>query len=355
MFLSKRFPRGVAMTITINSAFRDEVIMSAFSTGHTDYRFALDNFPPLMGRFKEQRNKQNTKFYSRLRSDIVAGCVMPPLTIAFVDKRIAKELDVGRIQDFINQNIKKGYILDGIQRMNTLIQASRDEKFDDRRPVFLNIIIAERYDLLLYRMITLNNGQKPMTPRHQIEILTNNLLDFEEMQHLNNIEIKTEKDASWGSFKLSDVSAAYTAYLTNNVNNQNNKIIEEKMSEIIVGRVMESSLREVDAEFKDIISLVDVLCSNKDTKKWLRIQNNLIGFTVGAKVAYEYISIMNVDDFNEQVVKFEGAFDSINPSKVNVGRYRRELLSKFIEKIERVRGQDTFEIVEWFSDLTAAD
>ena len=33
-------------------------------------------------------------------------------------------------------------------------------------------------DRLLYRMITLNNGQKPMTARHQIEILASNIFDF---------------------------------------------------------------------------------------------------------------------------------------------------------------------------------
>lgn len=36
-------------------------------------------------------------------------------------------------------------------------------------------------DRLLYRMITLNNGQKPMSARHQIEILASNMFDFDKL------------------------------------------------------------------------------------------------------------------------------------------------------------------------------
>lgn len=40
-------------------------------------------------------------------------------------------------------------------------------------------------------MITLNNGQKPMSPRHQIEILTQELFDFTAYP---NLIVQTEKE-----------------------------------------------------------------------------------------------------------------------------------------------------------------
>lgn len=344
------------MAITVNDATHDEVIKSAFAVAVTDYGYAVDHLIPLIGRFEEQRKKQNAKFYSRLRADILKGCVMPPLTIAFVSKRHASLTGANEISAFVNDNIADGYILDGMQRLNTLQSASTDAFFDRSRKVYLNLIIAERHDLLLYRMITLNNGQKPMTPRHQIEILTQKLLDFE---NLNNIKVQREKDTEdeiiRGSFRLGDIAAAYTAFLANNVNNENNKIIDEKMNEILVGRVMDSDLSSAEVEFSQIIEFVDKVCSNETVKRWLKIQNNLIGFTVGAKANSGNIFDMSPKEFEDQVNKFDAAFDVINPSKVNVGRYRRELSKAFFENIEDFHAIEAEEVADRFVDLTTSD
>lgn len=344
------------MTINVHDVVHDDVIKSAFALGQTTYDFAIKNMVPLIGRFEEQRKKQNAKFYSRLKEDILKGCVMPPITLAFVSKAGSKFTTVAQAEDFLRRNIKSGYILDGMQRLNTLYAACGERNFPGSRTLYINIIIAEKYDFLLYRMITLNNGQKPMTPRHQIEILTQNLLDFNSF---NNIVIQTEKDTEdnlvHGAFKLVDIASAYTAYLTDNVNNQNNKIIDEKMNEILVGRVMGSDLVSAKAEFSEILLLIDEFCENKDARRWLKIQNNLIGFTVGAKKSFDSIRKLDADAFSSQIQKFEYAFDVINPSKVNVGRFRRELSQSFFENIDDFEGSDRDDVAESFVDLTTND
>lgn len=344
------------MPISLHHVTKDEVIRSAVALGSTNYTFALDSLAPLIGRFDEQRKKQNAKFYQRLKEDIISGCVMPPITVAFVSPALSSSTSVKALENFVNDHIAHGYILDGMQRLNTLLAAAGEEGFDGSRPLYINIIVAEKYDYLLYRMITLNNGQKPMTPRHQIEILASNLLDFTEF---NNITIQTEKDTEaglvHGAFKLADVAAAYTAYLTDNPNNQNNKIIDEKMNEILVGRVMGSDLKSSKAEFSQILSLVDDFSANKEVRRWLKLQNNLIGFTLGAKTSFENISDANADEIAEQIEKFETAFDVINPSKVNVGRYRRELSQKFFADFERTSKMGSEDVAEMFVDLTTSD
>lgn len=344
------------MPLLIQDVTRDEVIKSAFAIGITDYGFAVDKLIPLIGRFEEQRKTQNAKFYSRLRADILKGCVIPPLTIAFVSRKNAHLKDRKDFLDFVQDNIQSGYILDGMQRLNTLRSAAADPTFDRSRRIYLNIIIAERHDLLLYRMITLNNGQKPMTPRHQIEILTQKLLDFEK---LDNIKIQTEKDteeeAVRGAFRLGDIAAAYTAFLANNVNNENNKIIEEKMNEILVGRVMESDLGDAAVQFSQVIEFVDEVCGNEVVKKWLKIQNNLIGFTVGARSNFAEVKKLSQEDFCRQANKFDQAFDVINPSKVNVGRYRRELAKTFFEKVHIFAEMSAEDVANEFVDLTTSD
>lgn len=344
--------------IEIHSTTHDNVIKSTVASGMVNYTYSLKNLVPLLNRFGEQRKVQNRKFYSRLRSDIVTGCVMPPITLAFEYRGLKNGAGIEEVKEYVNSNIAKGYILDGLQRLTTLADASLDEGFDGNRPLYLSIIVAERYDLLLYRMITLNNGQKPMTARHQVEMLTGPLLQNLQLRNLS-IEVLSEKETEGtrvsGAFKKSDLVEAYTAYLSNNVHNQNSKIIESRLDEIIVGRVMDAELTEAKYSFEEILREIDRLSENQDSKAWLRIKNNLIGFTVGAKNSLATIQDTSPDDFAVCVRNFDLAFTAINRSKVNVGKFRRDLAEFFMTRIDEFVNADLEEIESRFIDETIAD
>lgn len=341
--------------IEIFSTDRDDVIGSAVAVGRTNYRYALEQLFPLLDRFGEQRKLQSKGFYARLKSDILTGCVMPPITVAFVDAQAAKLTDPGEIQVFVQKNIGEGYILDGMQRLNTLHDAANEEGFTDDRSIFVNVIVAEKYDLLLYRMITLNNGQKPMTARHQIEMLTGGAIDLSAAIFPIITEKETEKTKTNGAFRKSDIVEAYTAYLTNNVNNQNKKIIESKLNEILVGRVMESNISDEAVTFSEILQQVSRLSENSDVKTWLRLSNNLIGFAVGAKHSLLIIQGISSDDFAQVTSKFDEAFDAINQSKVNVGKVRRELSSFYISEIEEFFNASVDQIESAFFEKTMSE
>ncbi|WP_201294535.1 hypothetical protein [Colwellia sp. 20A7] len=340
------------MSITIFDKANDGVINSVVATGKTTYQYAIDNLFPLINRFSAQRKSQDKKFYARLERDILDHCLMPPITIAFVEQNFEANNEV-EIAEYITNNIQSGYILDGIQRLNTLSRASGNERFDGSQSLYINVIISPTEDKLLYRMITLNNGQKPMTPRHQIEILTQELFDFTDIEITIQSEKERAENVIKGSFDLGDVSKAYLAFLTGAVNNDNNKIIGEKMDQIIVGRIMDKQPSDDDIEFKEVITEIDRLCSNSEVKKWLKIGNNLIGFSVGIKSSHQTIKNTNSDDFSDAIELFESAFKAINPSKVNLGKYRRELSQKFIENYEQYSGFDEMELIEEFSELTS--
>lgn len=336
--------------MVIYSEYEDKVIRSKVLLADLSYEEALDNLYPLINRFEAQRKLLDTKFYSRLERDIVAGCIMPPVTIAFIAEDIENIKD---IDHFVNENISKAFILDGIQRLNTLKRSSDHEGFDLSRKLLLNVIISPTKDMLLYRMITLNNGQKPMTPRHQIEILTQELFDFSEL----NIDIQSEKDRSEqiirGAFNLGDISRGYLAFLTDNVHNENTKIIGEKMDQILIGRILDSQITSSRIEFKNILELVDRLASeNDEIKTWLKVSNNFIGFCVGIKRSYEKVSEETSDAIAHEIQKFEEAFKAINPSKVNLGKYRRDLSKYFIEEYESIKTQGADELIEAFAELT---
>lgn len=341
--------------ITVYSTDRDLVIDSVVALGATNYRIALDHLHPLLDRFGEQRKIQSRSFYARLKSDLVKGCIMPPITLAFVSKENSKGVSPKEAEKFISENISDGYILDGMQRLNTLKEAAESSELDLDRPLHVNVILAARYDLLLYRMITLNNGQKPMTARHQIEMLTKGAIDLSNFALPVVSEKETEGTKVHGAFKLSDIVEAYTAYLTDNVNNQNKRIIESKLDEILVGRVMDSELPDAKVSFSEILSEVERLSEDPTSREWFRQTNNLIGFTVGAKKSFGNLLSISKDEYGELINKFQQAFDAINPSKVNVGKSRRELCAKMIENVEDYLHGDVSDLESAFFDLTLSE
>jgi hypothetical protein len=334
---------------------QDHVIQSAFVSGKTNFGYALENIYPLLDRFGPQRKAQNKKFYDRLRTDIVNGCIMPPITLAFVSDDLSGSTVHNDLEEFINDNIATGYILDGMQRMITLNDASLIDGFDAERPIYVNVIVASRFDLLLYRMITLNNGQKPMTARHQIEMLTEGAINLSGADMRIVTEKQTEGKAVRRAFRKSDISEAYTAFISNSLHNQNSKIIETKLDEILVGKVMESEVASEKVAFSEILTEVSRLQQNDFVLDWIRQLNNLIGFTLGAKKSLGRIQGIPPEEFVEPLQRFEAAFDAINPSKVNVGKYRRELASLFFARIDDLIDYDKTQLEELFFDETMTE
>jgi len=338
--------------IELFNSNRDEVIKSTVAQGATTYRYALEKLYPLIDKFEEQRKVQRRKFYERLETDILRGCLMPPITLAFVNTELSKTSNQAALTEFVNNNIGDGYILDGMQRLTTLLSASEGEAFDDDRPLYVNVIVAERYDLLLYRMITLNNGQKPMTARHQIEMLTKGLIDTGALKISILSEKDTEQSKVPGAFKRADVSAAYTAFLTNSVNNDNSRIIESKLDEILVGKVMESNLSDSDVTFSKVLKVVDKFSDDINARDWLRLGNNLIGFSVGARNSMAHLEALTAEEFGAAVTVFDQAFRSIDVSKINVGKIRRELARTFTAKINQFANAELDTIIEAFFEET---
>lgn len=342
------------MAIKIYAMDYDEVIKSVVLTGETTYGFAIEKIFPLINRFSAQRKLQNPSFYDRLRRDIINGCLMPPITLSLIDAEITSFETVEKSQEYINNKIESGYVLDGMQRLNALHSIKDAESFPSDNKLFLNLIISANKDMLLYRMITLNNGQKPMTPRHQIEVLTEELFNFEHL----DIDIQTEKERAEkikrGAFNLADISKGYLAFFTDSVHNENNKIISEKMDEIIVGKIMSAAVVENGLQFQEVLNLIDKFAANETAKTWLKAQNNLIGFCVGVKKTYDLLNEISSDDFGALVGKFDVAFTGINAAKVNLGRYRRELSHKYISELDQLKDLSEIDLLSYFSEQTAS-
>jgi len=91
-------------------------------------------------------------------------------------------------------------------------------------------------------MITLNPSQKPMSARHQIEILAVKLLDFSNLPITVHSERENVRGQSSRGFHRADIIKAYIAFLSGLDNIENQKIIEDKMDELIAEKVLDSDI-----------------------------------------------------------------------------------------------------------------
>jgi len=187
------------------------------------------------------------KAYATLRQDLKSGCVLPPIvlaeagaTTAVVVDGVEKSLEVlsaelGAIQgDSI-------YIIDGLQRTNAIRRTVEELKHDPdalqefmQRKVRVEMWLGATFGAIAYRMLLLNAGQRPMSMRHQIEVLSSRL--GQSLSDIPGIDIFTVGDsrrrANPGQFQLAKLAQAFQAWLQGKPNvDVRNVVMEELLAE----------------------------------------------------------------------------------------------------------------------------
>lgn len=331
----------------------DEVLGAHYWIGVTQYKYAIEKLFPLIQSLEIQRNLQNPSFYSRLRNDLKAGCIVPPITLAFIINLSSTQVDV----EYINKNIASGFVLDGIQRLNAIHRAFEEISNEDerekflQRPLHLNIIVSPSMDRLLYRMITLNNGQRPMSPRHQIDILSETIFDFESLALKN----QPHKDRQNGANKLavhrSDVIKGYIAYLSETTAIDNKLIIEEKMDNLIAEKIIDSDIGNEKYEFMEVLKWIANLSSNIEVSNWFVLSNNFIGIAVAARKNFGYLRTLSENDVKQAQDKFETIFSNFDKRKIKVGDYRRKMVADFFGNLKRFSTMSVSDIILELSQI----
>lgn len=333
----------------------DKVINGSVSIGSATYNEAIEKLYPLIDKTEFQRRLQDKKFYKKLERDLIEGCVIPPITIAFVTSDISDEKSNSEILEHVENNIQHSFVLDGIQRLNTLKRAEETGDLDLESTLYINFIFCDSTEKLLYRMITLNNGQRPMTPRHQVEAILSNTLDFDSLGIPIISERETTPKSARGAFKLSDIIQGYLAFMADSPIIDNKKIIEEKMDELLVSKIMSKEPSSYKSSFKDLMALVAKLQTENNAFKWLKVTNNFLGFCAGAKDSIAELNHLSADEFKNKIDIFEDAFSDFNPSRIKVGKFRRELSCEYFKNFKDYKDLDSNELLEAFSDLTSND
>jgi len=180
--------------------------------------------------FQRKRVKSSTTVYALLKEDLKVGCVMPPLVLAIESDKdesniIDKLTDQALVINHMKENINKLLILDGLQRTNTLIDliSETTRKGDQalldslkKNMMRIELYIGVNRLSILYRMLTLNTGQTPMSLRHQIEILYSDYIKIGINEIKLLLEVNAQRVSDIKEYKFSDVIDGFTSYIERN-------------------------------------------------------------------------------------------------------------------------------------------
>ena len=176
--------------------------------------------------FQRKRVRASKTVYSLLKTDLKKGCVVPPLVLAVMGHG---EFDPDTIEGeellaYIKSHTDKVVILDGLQRTYTLMDADAEMNGLDRAEYekFLNYKLRLEVYLdinkfgVLYRMLTLNTGQTPMSLRHQIEMLYIDMLNTKVEGIVLVPDTSKGADPSKNEFQFKNVIDGFRSYLNRN-------------------------------------------------------------------------------------------------------------------------------------------
>lgn len=235
------------MAITAYTLDRDDRLSSYCVTAKCSYRTFLALTAGAEGNLDIQRSIiKGAKAYATLRSDLKRGCVLPPIVLAI-------NIDLGMPTDqvFATANMRAlsaqldtvlpedVYIIDGLQRTNAIRQTmneldgvARDQFLD--RGLRLELWLNIPFGAIAYRMLLLNAGQRPMSVKHQVEVLSSKLVD--DLQTVQNLDIfrvgDTRRRSQPGQFQLAKLAQAFQAWLQGQPNlDLRNTVMEELLAE----------------------------------------------------------------------------------------------------------------------------
>jgi hypothetical protein len=176
---------------------------------------------------QRRRVKSSNTVYSLLKRDLELGCVIPPIVLALTKNFTQSDhVDDDAILNLLNDNVDQLIILDGLQRTYTIrdlisefkgnnlqLFTEQSEGIDPtERTIRLEIYIGLNKLGILYRMLTLNTGQTPMSIRHQIEIIYNDY--FGGIENITFVrEVDDFSPLGRNQYKFRDVIEGFTSYL----------------------------------------------------------------------------------------------------------------------------------------------
>lgn len=319
---------------------------------------------------------KGTKAYATLRSDLKRGCVLPPIVLA-VTVKLAEDPQVTLTNRNLNQLStdlscvvsESVYVIDGLQRTNAIRQTAEElepvarEAFLERSlrvEMWLNI----PFSAIAYRMLLLNAGQRPMSVKHQVEVLSSKLVgDLAGVPQLDIFRISdTRRRTQPGQFALAKVAQAFQAWLQGQPNlDLRNTVMEELLAESaidVLGQTVPvgDNKASPDGFHRYVTWLVELdVALSVENLSFLGNETVILGLSaaVGAMERNETLSprvwpalgsllaaVQTHVVFDPIAIRtFEALRQGIDSSKVNVGVATREMVFNAFKEFIRDAGE----------------
>lgn len=199
---------------------------------------------------QRKRVRSSSTVYSLLKQDLTQGCIIPPIVLALSSD--AENTDFTKFTDdefivYIIDNQHKLIILDGLQRtltMRDLHKSLEENLFSldkltqlNEQKLRIEIYLGINKVGILYRMLTLNTGQTPMSMRHQIEILYSDYLGQDLGGLILIMESENRPIVKPNEYSFKEIVEGFNSYITRDYLPMNrNSILDnieslEKLSE----------------------------------------------------------------------------------------------------------------------------
>jgi hypothetical protein len=219
--------------------------------------------------FHLQRRRETHRAYARLKSDIRDGALLPSITLSVKPENVdgilpiynaykANPVDATDLASVLNAP-RSVDILDGLQRTYIMRDlADEGQEFKEGQRILVEFWLEPNLYNLIYRIIVLNAGQKPMSIRHQLELLFASLQGSIE-QKVPTIEIYRERDATRRrrprKFAFNIVVSAYQAMITASPELQKSNIVANQLMESSALDLGETAVSEQFDTFISVMSL----------------------------------------------------------------------------------------------------
>lgn len=315
---------------------------------------------------------KGTKAYATLRSDLKRGCILPPIVLAvsvqlMTDVGAGANVDLAQLSTDLSSVTSDGvYVIDGLQRTNAIRQTARELEGEEL-DIFLGRLLRVEmwlnipFGAIAYRMLLLNAGQRPMSVKHQVEVLSSKLVD--DLAGIPNLDIfrvlESRRRTQPGQFPLAKIAQAFQAWLQGQPNlDLRNTVMEELLAESaieVLGQTVPvgANSQNQDGFHRYAGWLVQMdIALGVEKISFLGNETVLLGLSAAvgamerndslAKRVWPALNKLLTEVSNNQAADpiafaiFEKLRQGIDSSKVNVGQATREMVFNAVK--EYIRG-----------------
>ena len=298
--------------------------------------------------FQRKRVKTSKTIYALLKEDLEQGCVIPPIVLAA--SGIDTHEEDNDLLERICENPSSVMILDGLQRTYTLIDADNEMKTKDDYQTFLSqklrleMYIEINKFGVLYRMLTLNTGQTPMSLRHQLEIMYNDMINntFDGVTLVRDTDGSANPDNN--EFVFKNTVEGFNSYLNRKefpIDREelldNIKVLEKMASEA----TNEDIYRDYIICYAHVFDILRELTNNHEVTEDEMVEYSISGSPFGKKASKIFSTSQAMTGFGAAVGKMKDSglckkFDDIkdradklkNKSDNNSIEWMLEMLKK---------------------------